>query len=91
MVFHPQQDYLLADNCVLYRVIKSDKDTKQLQVDFDALQEWETKWIMHFNPSKCNVIHFCPKWKEADEEYFINILVFGLIRTSNGHVRLTRW
>ncbi len=28
-----------ADDCVLYRVIESDKDTKQLQVDLDVLQE----------------------------------------------------
>ncbi len=63
---------LFADDCVLYRVIESDKDTKQLQVDLDALQEWETKWMMHFNPNKCNVIRFCPKWKETEREYFIH-------------------
>ncbi len=56
---------------VFYRVIESDKDQKLL-VDLDALQEWETKWMMHFNPSKCNVIRFCPKWKETEEEYFIH-------------------
>ncbi len=34
---------LFADDCVLYRVIELVKDTTQLQVDLDAMQEWETK------------------------------------------------
>ncbi len=63
---------LFADDCVLHRVIESDKDTKQLQLDLDALQEWETKWMMHFNPSRCNVICFCPKRKETEGQYFID-------------------
>ncbi len=63
---------LFADDCVLYRVIESDKDTKQLQVDLDALQEWETKWMIHCNPSKCNVIRFCPKQKETEGEHSIH-------------------
>ncbi len=27
---------------------------------------------MHFNPSKCNVIRFCPERKETEGEYFIH-------------------
>ncbi len=38
-------------------------------MDLDALQEWETKWMMHFNPS---IICFFPKRKEAEGEYFIH-------------------
>ncbi len=30
------------------------------------------QWIMHFNPSKFNVICFCPKRKETEGEYFIH-------------------
>ncbi len=28
--------------------------------------------MKHFKPSKCNVIRFCPKWKETEGEYFIH-------------------
>ncbi len=61
---------LFANDCVLYRVIESDKDTKH--VNLDALLELETKWMMHFNPHKCYVIRFCPKQKETKGEYFIH-------------------
>jgi hypothetical protein len=63
---------LFADDCVTYRILKSEDDTKLLQKDIDALQEWETKWMMSFNPSKCNVLRFCPKQKEIEGEYSIH-------------------
>ncbi len=93
---------LFTDDCVIYRVIELVKDTTQLQVDLDALQELEIKWMMHYNQSKCNVIRFCPKRKETEEEYFIHgtklerlthskYLDVWFDQTSNGHVMLTRW
>ncbi len=61
----------LSGDCVLYRLIESEEDTKKLERDLDALQEWITNWMMHFIAGNCNVIHFCPKPKEAEEEFFI--------------------
>ncbi len=51
---------------------ESEEDNKGRQMDHDAPHEWETKWMRHFYPSKYNVICFCPKQKEAGEEYFIH-------------------
>ena len=35
---------LFADDCLLYRVIKSEKDASQLQYDLDQLSQWAQTW-----------------------------------------------
>ena len=44
---------LYADDCVLYRKMESDNDSKELQRDLDRLYEWQQKWQMRFNAAKC--------------------------------------
>ena len=44
---------LFADNCLLYLPVKSDNDTSILQNDLLKLEEWQTTWLMKFNPTKC--------------------------------------
>ncbi|KAH3866367.1 hypothetical protein DPMN_029429 [Dreissena polymorpha] len=39
-----------------YREIRTEADSAELQWDLDALREWETRWQMHFNPEKCQVL-----------------------------------
>jgi len=39
---------LFADDTVLYHRVSTFAD---LQYDFDALQKWESVWLMEFNPS----------------------------------------
>ena len=45
---------LFADDCVLYRNIKSPLDCQILQDDLNSLVKWETDWQMKFNVSKCH-------------------------------------
>ena len=45
---------LFADDCVLYRNIKSPLDCQILQDDLNSLAKWETDWQMKFNVSKCH-------------------------------------
>ena len=47
---------LFADDCVLYDNISTTQDAVSLQEDLDRLSEWEVKWQMQFNPSKCFVL-----------------------------------
>ena len=54
---------LFADDCLLYRHIKTDKDAESLQDDLNKLQDWETDWQMHFNPDKCELIRITNKRK----------------------------
>ena len=42
---------IFADDCVLYRNIKSPIDCQILQ---DSLTQWETDWQMKFNVAKCH-------------------------------------
>ena len=48
--------HLFADDCLLYRLVRTDDDARKLQEDLDALEEWEATWQMKFHPEKCQVI-----------------------------------
>lgn len=43
---------LFADDCLLYRTIKTEKDHKLLQEDLANLEDWANKWGMRFNAKK---------------------------------------
>jgi len=60
---------MFADDCLLYREIRDEYDTRILQADFDSLQRWEQDWSMAFNPSKCEAITFTKKTKPMKGEY----------------------
>ena len=40
---------LFADDCLLYRTIKTEKDQKALQTDLENLEIWANKWGMRSN------------------------------------------
>lgn len=62
MPSHTEYDVrLFADDSLLYREIRNTNDSIQLQEDLNALESWEKKWLMRFNPSKCNIISIPPK------------------------------
>ena len=48
---------LFADDCVLYRVIKSPEDCRHLQEDLNHLVHWTNLWQMNLNSDKCVVLH----------------------------------
>ena len=61
---------LFADDCLLYKLIKCDADAESVQQDLQALEEWERKWQMKFNPEKCQVIRIITnKRHERHTEY----------------------
>ena len=45
---------LFADDCVLYRNIKTLTYCQILQDDLNSLGQWETDWQMKFNVAKCH-------------------------------------
>ena len=63
---------LFADDCVLYRTIKSEEDASLLQQDLNHLQQWETDWQMAFHPQKCQVVHVTNKKKIIKKPYIIH-------------------
>ena len=47
---------LFADDSIIYKTIKSQKDCDSLQEDLDAAARWESDWLMTFHPDKCSVL-----------------------------------
>ena len=47
---------LFADDCLLYRKIKSNEDHVLLQKDLTELESWASRWGMRFNAKKCYVM-----------------------------------
>ena len=47
---------LFADDCLLYRQIKSQTDHSILQNDLIELEKWAAKWDMRFNAKKCYIL-----------------------------------
>ena len=45
--------YLFADDTKVFRHIKSQEDTIQLQSDINNLLQWSEKWLLKFHPDKC--------------------------------------
>ena len=54
---------LVADDSLLFKVIKNDSDRALLQKDLSALEHWEKTWQMSFNPTKCVGLRICTKKK----------------------------
>ena len=68
-VVHPDS-HLFADDCLVYRLFRSDADAARLQEDLEALEKWEKLWQMQFHPEKCQVIRISHhKHSERQTEY----------------------
>ena len=63
---------LFADDTTAYLAITKLSDSDQLQADLDILQEWELRWDMQFNPSKCQVIHITRLHSPIPTEYTLH-------------------
>ena len=47
---------LFADDCLIYRQIKTQKDHQILQNDLKELENWASKWGMRFNAKKYYIL-----------------------------------
>ena len=47
---------LFADDCVMYKPVKTIQDCEVLQKDLDQLHQWEKRWQLRFNARKCNIM-----------------------------------
>ena len=61
---------LFADDALLYCFIKSDGDLDSLQSDLCKLEEWQDRWQMEFNPTKCEVMWITTK-KNVKETVYV--------------------
>ena len=54
---------LFANDSIIYHPITNQQDSIALQEDLDSLQRWESDWLMHFHPQKCQTMHITNKRK----------------------------
>ena len=59
-------------NCLIYRSIKSYRDTTTLQQDLTALETWERDWQMAFHPKKCTTIHITRRRQPVRADYHLH-------------------
>ena len=67
---------LFADDCVLYRNIKSPMDCQILQDDLNSLAQWEADWQMKFNVAKMSL-------NEGDPASTYNLTTHCIIKDWN--------
>ena len=60
-----------ADDCILYRRIRNDKDAEILQEDLNQLAEWEKKWGMAFHPDKCSTLRISRSKNPHSKTYIL--------------------
>ena len=60
---------LFADDCLLFRRIRSPSDSEALQADLDRLTSWARTWQMSFNPDKCSVLTITLKKNTIQSSY----------------------
>ena len=73
---------LFADDTAVYLSIKSAAEASQLQDDLRLLEKWEAQWDMHFNPSKCQVIHITKKKIPLDTQYILHGTVLEAVSSA---------
>ena len=63
---------LFADDTAVYLTVTSKDDSHALQQDLIKLEHWEKTWEMHFNPSKCQVMHICKSPNPIKTQYVLH-------------------
>ena len=48
---------IYADDTKAFTAIQNDQDRARLQRTIDSMFEWTTQWQLHFNSSKCKILH----------------------------------
>ena len=70
---------LFADDCLMYRRIKTPEDQAILQRDLNKLQQWEDRWLMQFNPDKCEVLRVTNRKSPVLADYIIHGQVLNTV------------
>ena len=60
---------LFADDCLVYREIKSRQDQNDLQKDLNLLASLGSTWGMRFNAAKCNIMRVSRKQTPIPYQY----------------------
>lgn len=70
---------LFADDCVIYREVKTTNHTVLLQADLDHILDWCTKCKMSLNPTKCKVMRFSRRAASVAPAYNIHSTTLSVV------------
>ena len=73
---------LFADDAILYFEVASADDCQMLQSDLYKLTEWEEKWLMSFNQSKCEVLTVTRKKQPTLFNYSMHDQIFNRVKST---------
>ena len=73
---------LFADDCIIYRHIRTDVDHQILQNDLDKLADWEKRWGMDFHPKKCSVLRVTRSRSPKLNDYMLKGITLQLDKTT---------
>ena len=74
---------LFADDCVVYRNVKTIKNCQELQNDHYKLTEWEQKSGMLFHPDKCNSMQVTRSRNPLTFKYSLKGQYLEAVNTAN--------
>ena len=64
---------LFADDCVMYRPLRHASDCEAPQEDLNKLHDWEERWQLRFNATKCNILRAThARKKKITKNYKLN-------------------
>ena len=66
---------LFADDCVLFKAVRSASDCEELQEDLGNIQSWCAKWQLRLNPAKCKAMNVTNKRNTIPCHYQIDAAV----------------
>ena len=73
---------LFADDAILCFEVASADDCRMLQSDLNKLTEWEEKWLMSFNPSKCEVLTVTRKKQPTLFTYIMHDQILNRVKST---------
>ena len=94
-----------ADDCLIYRLIHSQRDHQALQEDlYTVLESWASDWGMRFNASKCYILPINKKpiyptyfyqlnetfLKSVDNNPYLGLLISKGLKWSNHIDKITK-
>ena len=63
--------WLFADDCTVYRTIRSQDDSCKLQNDISSLLKWAETWQMRFNSKKCHILSISRQRNKSSPVYYL--------------------
>ena len=64
---------LFADDCLLFKEIKTKEDADSLQLDLDKVVQWSHSWQISFKAKKCSVLTVPQKKKPITTDYTMSM------------------